>query len=135
MALINVAIPVIQAAVELLKSRRDDVAEKAGVQKDAVDRISGVISDYLGKDEKLLALTSDEIEKARQHDVSTLDKSERVVNLLRGLVRPVVTFTAFVWYVFARAAEIPLGSEDYAIIGGVIAFWFGFRPFDKKIGK
>lgn len=132
MALVNVAVPLIGALTEFLRLRREDVAQQAGVKADAVDRIGGVIADYLSKDDKMLALAAEELERARQHDIATLDKSEQIVNLLRGLVRPVVTIGAFGWYVYARAAGVALGAEDYAIIGGVMAFWFGFRPFDKK---
>jgi len=35
------------------------------------------------------------------------------------------------WYIYARLNDIPLQAEDYAIIGGIMAFWFGFRPFEK----
>jgi len=43
-----------------------------------------------------------------------------------------VTFAAMSWYLYARTQGIELTQEDYAIIGGVLAFWFGFRPFEKR---
>jgi hypothetical protein len=74
------------------------------------------------------------IDKARDSDaaLNSLDLP-RFVNVLRGIVRPVITLTAFFWYVYARATNVPMGAEDYAIVGGIMAFWFGFRPFEKAV--
>jgi len=41
----------------------------------------------------------------------------------------------FSWYVYARANGIELQEYDWYIIGGVIAFWFGFRPLEQFIKK
>ncbi len=77
-------------------------------------------------------LTEDKFNNARKHDIATFDKNDLFSNRLRSIVRPICTLIAISWYVYARANEIPLGKEDYAIIGGILAFWFGFRPFEKK---
>ncbi|PIZ31058.1 MAG: hypothetical protein COY40_03040 [Alphaproteobacteria bacterium CG_4_10_14_0_8_um_filter_53_9] len=135
MAWLNIALPIMQAVTELMRSRKTDVAEKAGVRVDTVERVAAVVEEYVKKDETLAAMAAAEMEKARRHDVETWDRTEPFVNLLRGLVRPVVTFAAFAWYVYARMTGLPLMPEDYAIIGGIVAFWFGFRPFDKRVGK
>jgi hypothetical protein len=125
-------LPVLAAVVEIFASRKADVAKSVGISEDAVARVGNVVGDLLSKDEKLLAQASAEIEKARQHDVATSGKAPPIVELLRGLVRPLVTLGAFLWYVYARANGIEMAPEDYAIIGGVVAFWFGFRPFEKR---
>lgn len=129
--MLNVALPVVQVLLEVFKSRQNEVARDAGVTKDAVSRIGQVVESYLTQDERALGTVYAEIEKARQHDAATQDRSDPIVNLLRGLVRPLITLTAFAWYVVARAQGVELNGEDYAIIGGILAFWFGFRPFEK----
>lgn len=129
--MINAVLPVVKVLLEVFRNRQGDVARDAGVSKDAVSRIGQVVESYLTQDERALASVYAEIEKARQHDVATQDRSDPVVNLLRGLVRPLITLTAFAWYVVARAQGVELNGEDYAIIGGILAFWFGFRPFEK----
>lgn len=132
MALVNVAVPMAAAVVDLLRSRKDDVAKKAGVSADAVQQVGSVLGDYLSRDQKAMQAMMDEMERARRHDVDTRGDEPPLVVLLRGLVRPVITLSAFVWYVAARAQGIPLSGEDYALIGGVVAFWFGFRSFEKR---
>lgn len=132
MSLITVALPIIGALVDVVRNRKDDVARGAGVSVDAVGKVGDLLQDYLSKDEKALQVVMNEIDKARQHDIATGAKAPPVVELLRGLVRPVITLCAFFWYVLARMADIPLSGEDYTLIGGVVAFWFGFRSFEKK---
>lgn len=125
-------IPLLAAVVEVFANRKADVAKSVGISEDTVTRVGSVVGEILSKDEKLMAQASAEIEKARQHDAATGGNAPPVVELLRGLVRPVVTLGAFIWYVYARANGIDMAPEDYAIIGGVVAFWFGFRPFEKR---
>lgn len=124
-------VPLVGALVELLRSRRGEVARQTGLDEGIVSKVSEAVEVYLTKDEKALAAVMAEVDKARQHDVA-MGAVPAVVSLLRGLVRPVVTMAAFGWYVLARVCGIELGAEDYAIVGGIMAFWFGLRPFEKR---
>lgn len=123
----SLVVPGLQALFAFLGSRREKAEEKI----DLAGQVEKALDAYTGKDEKLVAALMGEIEKARQHDAATLEREDKLVNRLRGLVRPVVTLVAFGWYVLARVFGIPLMAEDYAIVGGILAFWFGFRPFEK----
>lgn len=140
MSLVNVAVPLISAVAQLLRSRSDDVAKQTGLSKDVVGQVGDAIEQFMTQDERAMQAIMVEVDKARLHDVEISKGNGAVplVALLQGLVRPLITMTAFIWYVYARASGVPLGSEDYAIIGGILAFWFGFRPFEKPgagIGK
>lgn len=132
MSMVNVVVPVAAAIVDLLSSRKEEVAKQAGVSSEAVQQVGSVLGDYLNRDQKAMQALMDEMERARRHDVDTRSAEPPLVLLLRGLVRPLITLSAFVWYVLARAYGIPLTGEDYALIGGVVAFWFGFRSFEKR---
>ena len=132
MPLINIALPVLGAVADYLLTRKADVAKQTGLSEDAVGKVAATVSDFLTQDERAQAAIMAEIGKARLHDTElAASGAPPIVQLLRGLVRPVITLTAFFWYVAARAQGITLGAEDYAIIGGIMAFWFGFRPFEK----
>ena len=97
-----------------------------------VSKVLGAVEDYANKDERMQAFLAEQINKARSHDIATFDKTDKFSNRLRSSVRPLTTFAAMAWYIYARLNEIPLQAEDYAIIGGIMAFWFGFRPFEKR---
>lgn len=129
--MIHSIIPIVSTVLSLLKDNREEVAQNTGVPSSKIQNIVTVFESMLGKDEKLLMQIEEQVERARQHDIQT-QVNEPVVNVFRGLVRPVITFIAMGWYVYARVYNIPLNAEDYAIVGGVLAFWFGFRPFDKN---
>ena len=132
MSIWSVAVPVLTAVGGMLETRKAEVAEKTGLSVDAVGKVSGVVNDFLTKDERALEAIMAEIATARTHD-SAMATANAVPlgNILRGLVRPVITMTAFFWYVYARCTGMPVLTEDYAIIGGIMAFWFGLRPFEK----
>jgi hypothetical protein len=125
-------IPVMGLVADILSRKSEEIGKNVGVSAESVAKIGAVVERYVTQDERAQQMLNDELERARQHDVATSAKAPPVVELLRGLVRPVVTLLAFGWYVWARAVGISLGSEDYALIGGVVAFWFGFRPFEKN---
>lgn len=131
MSLMNIAVPIVAALVEILRSRKEEVAKQTGVSKEAVGQVGDLLEQYLTRDERAMQVVMAEIEKARQHDAATLS-AVPIVELLRGLVRPVITLTAFAWYVLARVQGVTLTPEDYALIGGIVAFWFGFRTFEKR---
>lgn len=132
MSILGVAEPVISILADVLRSNKVEVAKQTGVSEDAIGKVGDAVESFLTKDERALQAMMAEIDKARAHDTAmNATAMPPVVLLLRGLVRPLITLTAFFWYVYARAAGIALGSEDYAIIGGILAFWFGFRPFEK----
>ncbi|MFT7433691.1 MAG: hypothetical protein ACI9TY_001330, partial [Alphaproteobacteria bacterium] len=106
--------------------------KKAGVSEDVMSKITDVLTDFVTKDEKALQMTMAYMQEARAHDIATFNKDDILANRFRSVVRPVCTFLALWWYVYARINEIPLQQEDYAIVGGILAFWFGFRPFEKR---
>lgn len=134
MSVIPAVVAVAGLIGEFLQNRKGDLAKQTGVSEEVVSEVGRSIGDYLSRDEKALAAVMAEIDKARGHDTAmNAVAMPPVVNLLRGLVRPVITFAAFGWYVVARLLGIPLALEDYTMVGGILAFWFGFRPFDKRV--
>lgn len=96
------------------------------------DDIANGVADYLKNDKQLEKEMIAEIDKARQHDISTGKNVSKFITNLRGFIRPVCTIAAFTWYIYAKLNAIELTSEDYSIIGGILAFWFGFRSYEKK---
>ncbi len=128
----NAILPVLEIIISAVQEKKSDIAKAAGVSGSVVEKVGKAISVHLEKDERLLVKAAEEMEKARQHDIVTQVKDIPLVNLVRGLVRPVITFVAMGWYVYARMENIPLQQEDYAIVGGVLAFWFGLRSFEKR---
>ncbi len=129
----GLVVPVIGVLLEFFRLKKAD-GLKDGVPvvaaQTAVGKVGAAVDSYLNRDERFVQAELDAVERARRHDVDMGVKMP-VVDLLRGLVRPVITLTAFFWYVYARVHGIVMLPEDYAIIGGIVAFWFGFRPFEK----
>lgn len=126
-------VPIVGVLLEFLRLKKGAGTKTVlpgGVPETTVGKVGAAVENYLTRDERVLQADYDETERARRHDV---DMGIRVpaIDVLRGLVRPVITLTAFFWYVYARVSGIEMMAEDYAIIGGVVAFWFGFRPFEK----
>lgn len=132
--LVTIALPVLAAIVAYMKGRTGDIARQTGLSEDTVAKVSDVVGGLFSQDSKAAEAVMAEIDKARAHDASMNVNMPPIVNLLRGLVRPVITLTAFFWYVYARSLGVPMAGEDYAIVGGIVAFWFGFRPFEKGAG-
>ena len=130
--MMQLALPLLASIVSLFDSKRKVLAETAGVTEDVMAVVSRTMTDFLTKDEKVMELTMKHMQDARSHDIATFDKADVMSNRLRSVVRPVCTFIAIGWYVYARVNNIPLQQEDFAIVGGILAFWFGFRPFEKK---
>ena len=132
MGLFDFATSILGGVFDLLRGNTKQIAESSGIDEGVVGKVLGAVEVYATKDERMLTLVAEQVDKARQHDMSTFDKDDLFSNRLRSSVRPLVTFAAMIWYIYARVAGIPLGGEDYAIIGGVMMFWFGFRPFEKR---
>ncbi|NBX75139.1 MAG: hypothetical protein EBQ92_01115 [Proteobacteria bacterium] len=130
--MLNIAAPIIGGIFDLLKGDSKQIAKNSGLEEGVVGKVLGAVEAYATRDERLQAMLAAEIDKARQHDVTTFDKNDLFSNRLRSSVRPLITFAAMAWYIYARLTGIPLAGEDYAIIGGVMMFWFGFRPFEKR---
>ena len=105
----------------------------AGVNEGVLETIQHAFTDFITKDAQAQAAINKGLQDARDADAKTFDPTIHWVNAMRSAVRPVCTFVAMGWYVYARVAGIPFGPEDYAIVGGIIAFWFGFRPFEKTV--
>ena len=130
--MLNVMLPLVGALFSGLQRNRNAIAEQAGVAPSTIEKVGAAMEAYLTKDERILQQASAELERARQHDIATQVTDMPSVNFARGMVRPLITFAAMGWYVYARVQNIPLTPEDYAIVGGVLAFWFGMRPFEKR---
>lgn len=129
--MLNVLAPALAGIFSALLKQRGDIATVSGASEDVVNRVLTAAEQHLSKDERLQAQIFAEMESARSHDANTFDKTDVIANRLRSSVRPIVTFAAMGWYVFARVEGIALAPEDYAIIGGILAFWFGMRPLEK----
>ncbi len=117
--------------LSVLSNGKSAIARGAGVDESTVGAVLKGVDVYLSKDERARTQLNDFVKDARAHDTATFVKDDLFSNRLRSMVRPVVTFAAMGWYLYARSHGIALTQEDYAIVGGVLAFWFGFRPFEK----
>ena len=93
-------------------------------------------------------------EAALKHDEKVLEKSSRWVANYVGTVRPTVTYifviellliNAFMaWYLYQqpglitsvddviRYSDLIFSSDEMAMLGGIIGFWFGSRQWNKK---
>lgn len=113
---------------------KTEKAKSLGINDVVVNEVSNFIkSDHLFEKE-LNGQLSQELEKARKHDNDINSQVSSYVINIRGLIRPICTIAAFMWYVYAKLNNIVLDSHDYSIIGGILAFWFGFRSYEKKNG-
>lgn len=129
--MLNIITPALAGIFSALVQRRGEIASVSGAPEDIVNRVLNAAEAHISKDERLQAQIFAEMESARAHDANTFDKTDKQANRLRSSVRPIITFAAMGWYICARVEGIALTPEDYAIIGGILAFWFGFRPFEK----
>ena len=93
-------------------------------------------------------------EAALAHDAKVLEKAASWVSSYVGTVRPTVTYifvlelvaiNAFVaWYLWnhpgliqniddvIKYADLIFSSDEMAMLGGIIGFWFGSRGWSKK---
>jgi hypothetical protein len=93
-------------------------------------------------------------EAALKHDEKVLEKASRWVANYVGTVRPTVTYifvlelvciNAFMaWYLYQqpgliqniddviRYSDLIFSSDEMAMLGGIIGFWFGSRGWSKK---
>jgi hypothetical protein len=93
-------------------------------------------------------------EAALEHDARVLEKASTWVSSYVGTVRPTVTYifvielvaiNAFMaWYLWnhpglitsiddvIRYSDIIFSSDEMAMLGGIIGFWFGSRGWNKK---
>jgi hypothetical protein len=93
-------------------------------------------------------------EAALAHDAKVLEKAASWVSSYVGTVRPTVTYifvlelvaiNAFMaWYLYQhpglinsiddviRYSDIIFSSDEMAMLGGIIGFWFGSRGWSKK---
>jgi hypothetical protein len=92
-------------------------------------------------------------EAALAHDAKVLEKASTWVSSYVGTVRPTVTYifvlelvciNAFMaWYLYqqpglinniddvVRYADLIFSSDEMAMLGGIVGFWFGSRNWDK----
>lgn len=110
-----------------------------GFFEPAKDLISEFIED---KDQanklqfELNKLFADSLNSARDHDKASY--GIWIVDFFRGMIRPVITMAFGTLFVVAKLYPelgIVLTTEDYAMIGGVMAFWFGGKFLGKDIQK
>jgi hypothetical protein len=93
-------------------------------------------------------------EAALAHDAKVLEKASTWVSSYVGTVRPTVTYifvlelvaiNAFMaWYLYKhpglitsiddviRYSDIIFSSDEMAMLGGILGFWFGSRTWGKK---
>lgn len=93
-------------------------------------------------------------EAALAHDAKVLEKASTWVSSYVGTVRPTVTYIfvielvlinfCMVWYMFEnpgliqniddviKYSDLIFGSDEMAMLGGIIGFWFGSRQWSKK---
>jgi hypothetical protein len=93
-------------------------------------------------------------EAALAHDAKVLEKAASWVSSYVGTVRPTVTYIfvielvlinfCMVWYMFMnpglitsiddiiRYSDLIFGSDEMAMLGSIIGFWFGSRSWGKK---
>jgi len=93
-------------------------------------------------------------EAALEHDAKVLEKASTWVSSYVGTVRPTVTYifvlelvaiNAFMaWYLYhhpglitsiddvIRYSDIIFSSDEMAMLGGILGFWFGSRTWSKK---
>jgi hypothetical protein len=93
-------------------------------------------------------------EAALAHDAKVLEKASTWVSSYVGTVRPTVTYifvlelaaiNAFMaWYLYKhpglinsiddviRYSDIIFSSDEMAMLGGILGFWFGSRTWSKK---
>ena len=93
-------------------------------------------------------------EAALSHDEKVLEKASKWVANYVGTVRPTVTYIfvielvlinfCMVWFMFMnpglitsiddiiRYSDLIFGSDEMAMLGSIIGFWFGSRSWGKK---
>jgi hypothetical protein len=93
-------------------------------------------------------------EAALAHDAKVLEKAATWVSSYVGTVRPTVTYifvielvaiNAFMaWYLYhhpgliqniddvIKYSDLIFSSDEMAMLGGIVGFWFGSRNWDKK---
>ena len=93
-------------------------------------------------------------EAALAHDAKVLEKASTWVSSYVGTVRPTVTYLfvielllinfCMVWYMFehpgliqniddvVKYSDLIFGSDELAMLGGIIGYWFGSRQWSKK---
>lgn len=93
-------------------------------------------------------------EAALEHDAKVLEKASTWVSSYVGTVRPTVTYLFvvelllinffMVWYMFEhpslitsiddviRYSDLIFSSEEMAMLGSILGFWFGSRSWSKK---
>jgi hypothetical protein len=93
-------------------------------------------------------------EAALEHDAKVLEKASTWVSSYVGTVRPTVTYifvvelvaiNAFMaWYLYQqpglvtsiddviRYSDLIFSSDEMAMLGGILGFWFGSRSWSKK---
>ena len=93
-------------------------------------------------------------EAALEHDKAVLEKAGAWVSSYVGTVRPTVTYIfvlelvlinfCMVWYMFEnpgliqniddviKYSDLIFGSDEMAMLGSILGFWFGSRSWSKK---
>ena len=57
--------------------------------------------------------------------------SEFIINVIRAVTRPVLTFTGLISWVILYANDYTIPANFTWLVGGMVVWWFGDRTFFK----
>ena len=106
--------------------------KNSGIIKKSELKTLNLLEKEINESKTLNKEISQLLAKVVEHDAGLIKNNSSLVNNLRGIIRPICTLFAFAWYLYAKVNNIELSLEDYSIIGGILAFWFGFRTYEKS---
>jgi len=75
-----------------------------------------------------------DLQSARLLAAEEVKGAPAVLRVIAGLIRPGLAALTGVLYALAKFKQFPLNEWDYYLIGGVFAFYFGFRFLEKSRG-
>jgi hypothetical protein len=87
---------------------------------------------------KELQADREDMKDARKMAMKEMDSDVWVVRLLRGLFRPITGYAFVALYAWSKVCvqfgrePIPMSTDDYYILGGILGFYFGLRSFYDK---
>ena len=114
------------------------------IAKGLISPVSDIVKEFVSDKDKAMALEAkltmffaETINDAREHDKASYGSTwqGRTVDFMRGMVRPLITYGAGAYFIYAKMNKLPIPDQEYAIIAGVFVFWFGGRMLSKDIRK
>ncbi len=127
-------IPIISDVLQLVDTAVDKIFPDADKKEEIKSKLKLTLLQQALEEKRLVFQDLENArelyrEELREQGVSTFVKN------LRALVRPVIAFSSIGFYIGAKVNGIQLTEFDYYLIGGVFAFYFGLRTFEKRMGK